>query len=112
MSSLLHTSISRMSISIILISLTILLRLGTANSNGDFFHRGYVSRSTLCLAPNNGYFSILRLRGAGDAVSDAAAAKELGNIAYKEKKFSIALEQYEKVHFISQDISLPFYFVE
>ncbi len=45
------------------------------------------------------YGSVLRLRGAGEENSylDANAEKELGNAAYKEKKFSEALEHYQKV---------------
>jgi len=44
------------------------------------------------------YGSVLRLRGAGehDSYSNANAEKELGNAAYKEKKFAEALEHYEK----------------
>ena len=85
------------------LTITAFLVFGSANSRLDHA-RGlpdWTNRAASALKPARS--SVLRLRGSGDhdACSEAAAAKELGNAAYKEKKFTEALEHYEKVCYYS-----------
>ena len=85
------------------LTITAFLVFGSANSRLDHA-RGlpdWTNRAASALKPVRS--SVLRLRGSGDhdACSEAAAAKELGNAAYKEKKFTEALEHYEKVCYYS-----------
>ena len=85
-----------------LFSLTVIafLVFGSANSRIEHVPGLHVRRIPAVVSNEFSRRSVLRLRGSGDDDTSAEASrlKELGNQAYKDKKFAEALEHYEKVY--------------
>ncbi len=93
--------------SLFISTITVLLVFGSANTGSDILRSLATRRMNPSTRMEHVYGPVLRLRGAGehDSHSDANAEKELGNAAYKEKKFAEALEHYEKVYSIRIHVS-------